>query len=414
MSTNTFWSAPAQGRLIETDGRPEEANPLSSASREQHPRQGEQNDAVVPVTAADVLPSANLRPPTAQTFEELGIPASFREAVEKELTRDEKMLWAGRPSNNPQVQSVKPIPPWIGPGLLILAAFIFVGVLGSAIGARPMKLGGGQAVGCFFAVALGLFGSVLMIPRLFKTANACRCCYVVTNRRALLVEVSMWKRGPGVQSYLPQQLLGLERRDHASVAGAGDLIFEYILTLPGNSFNLKTGSLLQQGAGVGLSNSPQRVPRGFMGLDQVREVEGLIRTTLLSQFEQELDAPAAAATNRDALQRPAMAVACSCGATLAAAPALSGKSVKCPRCAAAVALPAPAVDAEAAGDPVSCREDGGVPADVKEKLLRGLDANEKPVWIGQPAPTLILARGGLYFAVGGFGILVALIWLYGR
>ncbi len=73
--------------------------------------------------------------------------------------------------------------------------------------------------------------------------------------------------------------------DHAVVA-AGNLIFEYILTLPGNSFNLKTGSFPPASAGVGLSNSPQRVPRGFMCLDQVREVEHLIRTTLLPQFEQ--------------------------------------------------------------------------------------------------------------------------------
>ena len=56
----------------------------------------------------------------------------------------------------------------------------------------------------------------------------------------------------------------MERRDNAAVAGAGDLIFEYVFALPGNSLNLKTGSFLQQGATAGLSTSPQRVPRGFM------------------------------------------------------------------------------------------------------------------------------------------------------
>jgi hypothetical protein len=97
--------------------------------------------------------------------------------------------------------------------------------------------------------------------------------------------------------------------------------------------------------------------------------------------------------------------------TVAAPSTLAGKSVECPRCAAPVALPAPAADAEAAFDSVSCREDGVVPADLKEKLLKGLAANEKPVWIGQPVPNLVLLRSSGYFAVSGIGILVAVIWL---
>ncbi len=301
---------------------------------------------------------------------------------------------------------------WIGPGLLVLAGVILVAVLGSAVSATPMKLGGGQVFGCFFAVALGLFGLVFLLPWFFNTANACRGCYVVTNRRALLVEMSMWQRGAAAHSYLPQQLLGLDRRDHPTVAGAGDLVFEYIFALSGSSFNLKTGSLFQQGVDAGPSSDPQRVARGFMGIDQVREVEDLIRTALLSPLEQELDAQASVTANRGALPRPAPAIAvpCPCGVTLAAPPALAGKSVKCPSCKAAVALPAPAADAEAAADPVSCWEDAAVPADVKDKLLKGLDAREKPVWIGQPIPNLILLRNSGYLAVGGFGILAALVW----
>ncbi len=81
-----------------------------------------------------------------------------------------------------------------------------------------------------------------------------------------------------------------------------------------------------------------------------------------------------------------MAVACPCSATLSAAPALREVGHVPPLCGVVVALPAPAADAEAAGHPASCREAGDVPADVKDKLLKGLDANEKPVWIGQPVP----------------------------
>jgi hypothetical protein len=60
---------------------------------------------------------------------------------------------------------------------------------------------------------------------------------------------------------------------------------------------------------------------------------------------------------------------------------------------------------------VVCREDRPVPADLKQKLLAGLDPREKPVWIGQPNPKLVLLRSGGYFAFGGIGILAALIWL---
>jgi hypothetical protein len=359
---------------------------------------------MVRVTAADVLPPLDLRPPTAQTFEELGIPASYRQAVEKELTGDEKMLWVGRPSRNPEVHPRQPMLKWAGIGMLAFAGVLVV---------INLLVGGGAVFGFVFGGALGVIGLVFLVPSFVSPATTCRYCYVVTNRRALLVEISLWQRGPVARSYLPQKLLGLERRDHPTGAGAGDLIFEYEFIIPGNTLNPLTGSLIQQTATGGLSNSPQRVPRGFMCLDQAREVEDLIRTTLLRPLEQALDAPKPAAANGDALEHPAQAlsVACACGVTLEAPPALAGKRVKCPRCAAAVALAPREDEAEAAGAPVSCREDGSVPADLKAKALGSLDSKERPVWIGQPDPKLILVRSGGYLAGGGVGILIALLWL---
>src|SRR5262245_63973639 len=96
--------------------------------------------------------------------------------------------------------------------------------------------------------------------------------------------------------------------------------------------------MVQQGSTGGLSNTPQRVARGFLFLDQVRDVENLIRTTLLGHLEQTMDAPEPAPANGHAPERPARAdsVACPCGATIEA-PA-DEKWVKCPRCAADVAV----------------------------------------------------------------------------
>jgi hypothetical protein len=376
---------------------------LGSGSRQQLRGRGEQNGAVVRISAADVLPPSNLQPPTAHTFEELGIPASYRQAVEKELSGDEKMLWVGRPSRNPELHR-NPTLQWIGIGMLVFAA---------GLGVINGVLAGGGLFGFVFAGALGVIGLVFLIPTFVSPATTCRYCYVVTNRRALLVEISLWQRGPVARCYLPQKLLGLERRDHPTVPGAGDLIFEYEFIIPGNTFNARTGSLIQPTTTGGVSNAPQRVPRGFMHLDQARDVEDLIRTNLLLPLEEALDTPRAAAAEPGAPEHPAsvLSVACACGVILEAPSALAGTKLKCPRCAAAVAL-APGEDAAGvAVAPVSCREDGSVPADLKAKALAGLDPKEKVVWIGQPDARLILLRSGGYLAAGGAGVLVALLWL---
>jgi hypothetical protein len=369
-------------------GRPDNAlasQPLHSAAGSQP------KNEVVRITAGDVLPPDNLHPPTAQTFDELEIPAAFRAAVEKELTANETMLWVGRPSRNRQVHPPCPIPKSVGIGVMVLAGVIALAVLCSAVVAA--KLSGAYVFGLVFAGVLGLIGSaIVFLPALNKPEKMCRYCYVVTNRRALLVEQALMRTS--VQSYLPQQLLGLERRDHAEVAGAGDLVFEYITTL-GGEFNPNTFGFMQQGP-TAPSTKPQRVPRGFVCLDQVREVEDLIRTSLLLQMEQALDGGEVCATT------------CPCGVTLQAPPVVAGKLVKCPRCAAVVPMPAGDVDDAKV---VPCREDRPVPADLKAKLLAGLDSREKPVWVGQPNPKLVLLRSSGYFAFGGIGILVALIWL---
>ncbi len=391
MSANTFWTGPGRPAA---EGRPE------GAGREPLPGPG-QADGAFRVGAADVV-AAGGPPPTAQTFEDLGIPTAFRQAVEKELSADEQLLWVGRPSRHAQSHPNKKVLSLVAVGLLALAGALLVGCLGSA--AAGGKLGAGQAAGCFFSVILAVAGGMALLIARSDPSKSCRCCYAVTNRRALLVEMSVWRWGPAAQSYLPQQLLGLERRDNPERPGSGDLIFEHVLTMPGNTFNPLTGAMLQQGSIGGLSNVPQRVPRGFLWLDQVREVEGLIRTTLLRELEEALDAPPPAAAE-------AAAVSCACGAAIEAPAGLAGKWVQCPRCAASVPVsgrePA-AAPAPAAGP---CREDGSVPADLKEKALAGLDGNERPVWVGQPVAKLVVLRSGGYVAAGAVGMLVALLWL---
>jgi hypothetical protein len=234
------------------------------------------------VSAADVVKGGDAPLPRLQTFEELELADVFKTAVEETLTKDEKLVWLGRPSRNPDVHpDPTKIMTFIGIGLLVFAV---VPILFKTI---------------IFAVVFGLFGVLFIVaPRLLKGKGigAYQACYAVTNRRALLFErghlgidednaLSLKTAfGTRCKSYLPHQLLGLERKSNAKVAGAGDLVFEYIFVV-GRSvtqFPGTTGTLQQ-------TNTPQRVPRGFFYLDKVDEAERVIRATLLANLEKKLD-----------------------------------------------------------------------------------------------------------------------------
>src|SRR5919204_4166139 len=96
-----------------------------------------------------------------------------------------------------------------------------------------------------------------------------------------------------------------------------------------------------------------------------------------------------------------ISVVCACGAQIEAPDNLAGQAVKCPQCAAVVAIPSPGT-----GDPVTApaedyREDGEVPADLKEKARAELGRNERLVWIGQPVGAIVFRRSLGYLVGGG-------------
>jgi hypothetical protein len=286
-----------------------------------------------------------------QSFEELEIPQALRSAVEGELTQGEQVLWLGRPSRNREVQPPKRVLTYIGIGML---AFALVLAIFGIVRLPPLLI---------FAGGVGLFGVIFVLIGRLDPGKSCRYCYVVTNRRALLVErvTRIGSVGVRTTSYPPEKLVGLERVDHHTVAGAGDLIFEYDFALPGQSFDWKSGTMLNRTAGFGASNVAQRVPRGFFFLDQARDVERLIRTALLGEAE---TAPAS----------------------------LQAATHEC-------------------STEVICREDVPISADLKAKVLGNLDASEKVVWLGKPSGKLVILRSLGWVVAGCFPALVAVLWL---
>jgi hypothetical protein len=358
---------------------------------------------VARVSAADVIAPPSARAGTWQSFEEQSIPESFRTAVENELTSGEKIVWLGRPSRNPKVHPSNAV--ILTAGLGLLAFGLLTGVVGVAAGMG------------FFPVALGfvlvVIGGACQIPRFVDASKTCKACYVVTNRRAILLQNSVWAWGtPKARSYLPHELLGMERRNHPEVPGAGDLILEYYFATSGSTADGKTGFMHQQLPGMGLNTTPNRIPRGFFLLDNVGEVEDVIRSTLLEQLEQSVDqsqhSPAGSAAAAPAEE--VIPVACACGLTIEAPASLAGKSVKCPECSAAVAVPAPEHDAGPVVHFEKYPEDGTIPEDLKAKALAELDPREKIVWVGQPVPALIFVRHSVWLVIACIGLGITLTW----
>jgi hypothetical protein len=347
--------------------------------------------------------------PRLQSFEELGLPAPFQKAVEEELTRDEKLLWLGRPSQNQAVHPPKTVLVVVGAVLLGFAVLL------------PLLFKG---IPFLFPVVLVILGVLfLFAPKLLGGANGYSACYVVTNRRAMLLEkgllgldprnISSLKSIMGIRckSYHPHELLGMERRNNERVPGAGDLIFEYIFTIGQTStaFPGTTGTVQR-------TDAPQRTPRGFFFIDQVAEVENLIRATLLTNLEKSMDqrsrapAPVMRPVRED--RSPSSTATCACGAAIQAPDDLAGQSVKCPQCGSTLVVPSRAAARIAAGaEPY--REDGHVPANLKEKALAELGANEHLVWIAQPVSAIVFRRGLGYLVGGGVVAVLALLWLTG-
>jgi hypothetical protein len=109
------------------------------------------------------------------------------------------------------------------------------------------------------AVGLGMLGSPFWMWR-----RARRTCYALTERRAILWEPG-WFGSVDVRSYGPDDLgktHRVQRRD-----GGGDLVFEEVVTLHRRHDGHRSANVRRH---------------GFLGVDDVRDVEQRLRRTLLS------------------------------------------------------------------------------------------------------------------------------------
>ena len=206
-------------------------------------------------------------------------PAEERAAWATELSPGENLNWTGRPG------SVRRLVVHSVPQTLVGLAFVAFTLVWMVM----VVQGGhnnwdrGQFVPPFaphnllIATLAGLWmippGIFVLIGPLRTWRRLKTTCYALTDRRAIVGERRLFGR-LHCRSYAPAalRLMRLEEKPDDS----GDLIFECISTWDGRAR-----------------------PVGFLAIDRAREVEALVRKTLLSGARPDIDSPGRAAAHPD-------------------------------------------------------------------------------------------------------------------
>jgi len=194
------------------------------------------------------------------------LPEELDNRMRSELRDGERLVWTGQPMPGRFMRSSIPIA-LFGIPFTAFAIFWIAGASGMFFGG-----GGGGPAGfdafftCFplFGVPFILIGLGMLSSPFWMYRRAQRTCYAMTNQRAI-VWTAGWFCGMEVRSFKAPDLDRMARRDYGD--GTGDLIFQEIVTTSRDS----EGYLRSQ-----------RTERGFLAIENVREVEELIQRTLLS------------------------------------------------------------------------------------------------------------------------------------
>jgi hypothetical protein len=189
------------------------------------------------------------------------LPYGMQSRIDSEMESGERLVWCGQPL--PIRFAMKALPLALF-GLPFTAfAIVWMVVSGAFLG------GGGQGgmmnlFSCFplfglpfVAVGLGLISAPYWAAR-----RARKTLYALSGRRAILWSVGWWGTIT-VRNYPGDELKNMTRTERPD--GAGDLVFEEITTVS-HSHNHGTSIRRQQ--------------RGFLGVENVRELDRLIRETL--------------------------------------------------------------------------------------------------------------------------------------
>ncbi len=194
------------------------------------------------------------------TYANIVLSPDLDDQVRSELQSGERVVWIGQPRPGPQMFQVLPIVlfgiPWTAFAVFWTGMAAWVISRGS-----PEHHGLPLAAWAFplFGVPFVLVGIGMLTSPFWVRRKALRTCYVLTDGRAIVME-PLWLRGVRFRSYGPEQLASMWRVERRN--GTGDLIF-------------------QETTSTGAKRGQTRTEDGFLGVERVREVEELVRDTLL-------------------------------------------------------------------------------------------------------------------------------------
>jgi len=185
----------------------------------------------------------------------------LEDRLHAEVCPDEKVYWVGRPSVS-RLVVVFAIPfVLLGLGCFALVVFITTFVWTFPPPVAPGREWGRMIVSVFFLLPFCCTGLLLIGTPIWAFVEARRTLYAVTDRR-LILSRPIFNGSIRTKSFLTDDVGPLERLERAD--GSGDLLFGLA-----REFRRKDGT-----------NALGR--QGFFGIAQVREVESLIRATLLA------------------------------------------------------------------------------------------------------------------------------------
>lgn len=174
------------------------------------------------------------------------LPGKLADLVNAELKSGERVVWAGQPVPGRfarrSLRFVLFAIPW--------TAFALFWVAGAS-GFKMPDFSHGPGLFPLFGVPFVLIGCGMLSSPLWMRRKARRTAYVITNRRALIMDAGVWGTVT-MRSFEPHRLGDLRRVQHAD--GSGDLVFDRTWASDGDG-------------------GRQSTDHGFLAIENVKAVE---------------------------------------------------------------------------------------------------------------------------------------------
>jgi hypothetical protein len=204
------------------------------------------------------------------------VPLELKDKIIADLGTNERLVWLAQPVG--AIVFRRSLGYLIGGAVVALVALVW---LSGVFSPKPVAQRGKApppatsrditTPSIVFLVA----ACVSLVP-VYRWKMAQRAVYALTNRRALVFKGGLF--GPKRETYSPSEVAAMRRSDSWLYSGGGDLIFRIVKVLSTSYSQGRT------------SQSVRTYHYGFLAIDNVREVEKLVRETLIDRFVDKLTA----------------------------------------------------------------------------------------------------------------------------